>query len=75
MRYIYIALIGVVAAAALLFTLQNLETVTIAFFSAKITLPASLLVFLVYVLGMVTGGSLGWLLRSWIHGATGKPKG
>jgi putative membrane protein len=74
MRYIYIALIGLVAVIALLFTLQNLETVTIVFFSANITLPTSILVFLVYVLGMVTGGSLGWLLRSWLHGATRNPK-
>ena len=75
MRYIYIALIGLVAVIALLFTLQNLESVTVAFFSAHITLPTSILVFLVYVLGMVTGGSLGWLLRSWFHGATGGSKG
>ncbi len=75
MRYIYIALIGLVAVIALLFTLQNLESVTVVFFSAHITLPASILVFLVYVLGMVTGGSLGWLLRSWTHGATGESKG
>jgi uncharacterized integral membrane protein len=75
MRYIYIALIGLVAVIALLFTLQNLESVTVVFFSAQITLPTSILVFLVYALGMVTGGSLGWLLRSWIHGATGESKG
>lgn len=75
MRYIYIALIGLVAVIALLFTLQNLESVTVVFFSAQITLPTSILVFLVYALGIVTGGSLGWLLRSWFHGATGESKG
>ena len=34
------------------------------------TLPISVLVIFVYVLGMVTGGALFGLVRSWIHGAT-----
>jgi len=75
MRYIYIALIGLAGTLALFFTLQNLEAVTVVFFSAKVTLPTSVLIFLVYVLGMVSGGSLAWLLRAWIHGAAKEPKG
>lgn len=74
MRLVYIALIGLVAAVALFFTLQNLESVTVVFFSARITLPASILLILVYLLGMVSGGSLGWVLRSWIRGAKRHPR-
>jgi hypothetical protein len=39
-------------------------------FSASISLPVSVLVLLIYVLGMLTGGSLLALMRTWVHGAT-----
>jgi putative membrane protein len=65
MRYLYIGLIVVFTALVLLFKFQNLETATISFFSASITLPLSVLVFAIYVLGMLTGGSLLELLRTW----------
>lgn len=73
MRFVYLALIALVAAVALFFTLRNLESVTMAFFSARVTLPVSILLILVCVLGMVTGGSLGWVLQSWIRGASRHP--
>ncbi|MFN3695697.1 MAG: DUF1049 domain-containing protein [Ignavibacterium sp.] len=57
-RYIYIALIVIVSAIVLLFKFQNLESVTISFLSMSITLPTSFLVFIVYILGMLTGGSV-----------------
>jgi hypothetical protein len=37
-----------------------------------VTLPVSVLVAVVYVLGMATGGALLSLLRGWIKGARGK---
>jgi uncharacterized integral membrane protein len=52
-----------------LFKFQNLDGVTVSLFSASFTLPVSILVFLVYVLGMLTGGSLLALLRTWFHRA------
>ena len=58
MRYVYIGLIVVFTGLVLLFKFQNLETATISLFSASITLPMSILVFLIYVLGMLTGGCL-----------------
>ena len=73
MRYVYVVLVVVLTAAVLLFTLQNLEAVTVTFFSATATLPSSVLVVLVYLSGMFTGGSVTWLLRSAIHGATREP--
>ena len=70
MRYVYMALIAILAAIIILFKVQNLESVTVSLFSASITLPVSVLVLLIYVLGMLTGGFLLALLRSWVHGAT-----
>ena len=46
--------------------IQNLQTATISLFSASITLPLSVLVFAIYVLGMLTGGFLFSLLRKGI---------
>ena len=72
MRYLYIALIVAFTALVLLFKFQNLETATVSLFSASITLPISILVFAIYVLGMLTGGFVLALLRSWIQGAKGR---
>ncbi len=69
MRYVYIALIVVVTAAVLLFKLQNLEQVTVSFLSVSFTLPVSMLLILVYVMGMLTGGSLLALMGTWVRGA------
>ena len=72
-RYIYMALIVILAGIVILFKFQNLESATISLFSMSITLPLSLLVFLIYVLGMLTGGFMLSLLRSWARGATRRP--
>jgi len=69
MKYVYMALIVVFTAMILLFKFQNLESVRVSLFSAKLTLPLSVLVFGVYVLGMLTGGFIASLLKSWIRGA------
>jgi len=69
MRYVYIALIVVFTAVVLLFKVQNLQAVTVSLLNASVTLPVSVLLVGVYVLGMVTGGSLVALLKSWIVGA------
>jgi putative membrane protein len=69
MRYVYISLIVVVTAVVLLFKIQNFEAVTVSLFGAGITMPTSLLIFVVYTLGMVTGSALLGLLRGWVKGA------
>lgn len=66
MRYIYIALIVAFTGIVLLFKFQNLESATVSLFSASITLPISVLVLLIYVLGMLTGGFVFALLRTWV---------
>lgn len=70
-RYVYIGLIVVFTAIVLLFKIQNVEAVTVTLFSASITLPVSVLVVGVYVLGMLSGSFLVSVLRSWIRGAKG----
>jgi len=68
-RYVYIALIAALTALVLLFKIQNLQLVTVSLLSASFTLPVSLLLVLIYVLGMLTGGFLFALVRTWIRGA------
>lgn len=68
-RYLYIGLIVVFAGLVLLFKFQNLETVTISLFAASMTLSVSILVFGIYVLGMLTGGFVLALLRTWVRRA------
>jgi len=69
MRYLYIGLIVVFTVLVLLFKFQNLETATVSLFSASVTLPLSILVLSIYILGMFTGGCLLALLRTWIRGS------
>jgi len=71
MRLVYVGLIVVFTAIVLLFKIQNLESATVTLFSMSMTLPVSLLIVGVYVLGMLTGSFLVSLLRSWIRGARG----
>jgi len=70
MRYVYMALIAILAGIIILFKVQNLEAVTVSLFAASVTMPVSVLVLLIYLLGMLTGGFLLALVRSWVHGAT-----
>ena len=69
MRYVYLAMILLLTVAVLVFTFQNFPSVTVVFLSIRITLPLALLVPIVYVLGMLTGGALWALLRTSYRGA------
>jgi len=71
MRYVYLGLVIVVTAVVLLFTIQNLAAVKVSFLTRSLSLPLSLLVFLAYLLGMMTGGMLWNLLAGWVRGARG----
>jgi len=73
MRDLYLVLLLALAAVVFLFKFQNLGSVKVQFLSARLTLPLSLLLLAVYVLGMLTGGTLMSLVRTWVHGATTKP--
>lgn len=70
MRLVYVGLIVLLTAMVVLFKFQNLSSVTISLFTLQLSMPASVLVLIVYVLGMVTGGATLSLLRTWVHRAT-----
>jgi len=67
MRWLYLAIVVVFAAAAVIFSLQNLQSVDIAFLASAISAPLAIVVFVVYLLGAATGGSLYALLRASIQ--------
>ena len=69
MRWIYLAVIIVVAAATIIFALQNFEIVTISFLGSNVRVPLALLVAIVYLLGAATGGGLFALLRRSYEGS------
>ncbi len=69
MRYVYLVVILLLTAAVLVFTFQNLASVTVTFMNSSVTLPITLLVLTVYVLGMLTGGALWSLFRASYRGA------
>ena len=72
MRYIYLALLAVVIAIALLFILQNPRITTVSLFSATVKLPLSLLMLFPYTWGILTGGIVVSLLRTLLRGVAKK---
>ncbi|WP_339012518.1 hypothetical protein [Aeromonas popoffii] len=74
MRYVYAALIIAITTTVLLFKIQNISLVTVSLLNMSLTLPASLLIVGVYVLGMLTGSVLWSLLRGWLKAVMRKPE-
>lgn len=72
MRWLYIAVIVLFAAATVIFAAQNFETVTISFFRMNLNLPLAVQTLVVYLLGAATGGSLFALLRRSYAGSKGR---
>jgi lipopolysaccharide assembly protein A len=69
MRHVYMVLIALIAGIVLLFKVQNLDTVTVTLLSMNFSMPVSILVLLIYVLGMFTGGFMLQLVRTLMRGA------
>jgi putative membrane protein len=69
MRWFHIIVVVLFALVTAIFAFQNLQTVTLAFLGFSVGAPLALLVVVIYVLGMVTGGSLFALLRRSIAGS------
>jgi lipopolysaccharide assembly protein A len=69
MRWIYLAVIILIATAAIVFALQNFEIVTMSFLGFNARVPLALLVAVTYLLGTATGGSLFALLRRSYEGS------
>jgi uncharacterized integral membrane protein len=64
MRWMHIAVIGVLALVTLILVFQNFNTVTFSFLNFGLTMPLAILIVLIYAMGAVTGGSL-WALVRW----------
>ncbi len=64
MRWFHTTVIVVVLAAILIFAVQNLASITVSFLGLRISAPLAVVVAIVYVLGMATGGSA-WSLMRW----------
>jgi len=71
-RYVYIALAAILVILVLLFKVQNTASVTVSLFSMQATMPTSVLIIGVYVLGMFTGGFVLGFLRTLTHKATAR---
>ena len=69
MRWLYLAVIIVFAAATLLFIFQNGDLVTVSFLWLSFRAPVAILIEIAYVLGAATGGSFFALLRRSYHGS------
>ena len=74
MRWVHLTIIILFAVATLVFALQNFETVTLSFLGLSIRARIAVLVFVIYFLGAVTGGSLFALLRWFYEGSRGRPE-
>jgi uncharacterized integral membrane protein len=68
-RYVYMVLIAMMVGFVALFKVQNLETVTVTLLSMNFSMPTSVMVLLIYVLGMFTGGFVLQLVRTLMRGA------
>ena len=64
MRWFHIAIVVALAAATVMFAVQNLQSVTVSFLAFRVSAPLAVLAILIYLLGMATGGSL-WALFRW----------
>jgi lipopolysaccharide assembly protein A len=69
MRWVYLAVIILFAAATMVFAAQNFEIVTMTFLGFNARVPLALLVAVTYLLGAATGGSLYALLRRSYEGS------
>ena len=63
MRWIHLAIVVVFIAAIIIFAIQNMQVIRMAFLGYSVRAPIALLTIGVYVLGAITGGSLFALIR------------
>jgi lipopolysaccharide assembly protein A len=69
MRWIYLAVVILFAAAIIIFAAQNRDMTTVSLLRMSLQMPLALLIAIVYALGALTGGSLLALLRKSVRGA------
>jgi putative membrane protein len=64
MRWINATVVAILVAAMLIFAVQNFQLATVSFLNFRISVPLAVLMVIIYLLGMVTGGSA-WALCRW----------
>ena len=69
MRWIHLTVIAILAVAMLIFAIQNFQSVTVQFLRLSLAAPLALLVLVIYLLGMATGGSVWALIRRAVEGS------
>jgi lipopolysaccharide assembly protein A len=69
LRWFYLAIVIVFVVALIIFVFQNTASVDVSFLAFGATLPLAVLVFVVYALGALSGGSLYALLRRSVAGS------
>jgi putative membrane protein len=72
MRWLNMGIVVVLAAAMLIFAIQNLQSVTVSFLNLTIGAPLAVLAVVLYLLGMATGSSL-WALIRWALEGSKRP--
>jgi uncharacterized integral membrane protein len=63
MRWVYLTVVVLFVAAAIIFIVQNVGVVTMSFLGLSVRAPLAVLAAVAYILGAVSGGSLYALLR------------
>ena len=74
MRWLHLTVIALLVAATVIFAVQNINIVTVSFLNFRISVPLALLIGVIYVLGMATGGSA-WALMRWAYEGSKQAKG
>jgi putative membrane protein len=69
MRWIHLIVIALFVAATIVFSVQNFQVVTMSFLGFGVRAPLALMVGIIYLLGMATGGSLLAVLRRSLEGS------
>ena len=65
-------MIAILALVTLIFALQNFQSVTVAFLRPQLSAPLAVLIVIIYLLGMATGGSA-WALIRWAWQGSKQP--
>ena len=69
MRWVYLTMVVLFVAAAVIFVFQNVGVVTMSFLGFGVRAPLAVLAAVAYILGALTGGSLYALLRKSVQGS------
>ena len=73
MRVIYVLVLLFLLGVIGIFALQNRGMITLQFLDRSVSSPGSLLIAIVYLLGMVSGGTIVAFVRRSLHRVTERP--